>query len=250
MRIFTFILFLALCVAPEARADSKTEDDLFIEGASNKWREVKDYTCILIKQERYKGKLGAQETMFMKFRKEPYSVYMKWIEPPHKGAELIFNKGRNDNKIIYHTGGILNVINLRFDPYGWMAMKGSRHSIDKVGLGNMIGKIVEAAGRARKNKEGELIDLGDQTIEGIRVHCHKVILPPPKVAAEPTEASSNKYFAVMSVVGWDSKTRFPVVIINYTGDQEILEKYIHKDLKLNPGLTDMDFDPHNKEYGF
>ena len=250
MRIFTVILFLALCVAPEVRADSKTEDDLFIEDASNKWREVKDYTCILIKQERYKGKLGAQETTFMKFRKEPYSVYMKWIEPPHKGAELIFIKGRNDNKIIYHTGGILNLINLRFDPYGWMAMKGSRHSIDKVGLGNMIGKIVEAVVLAREKKEGELIDLGDQTIEGTSVHCHKVILPPPKVPAEPTEASSNKYFAAMSVVGWDSKTRLPVVIINYTGDQEILEKYIHKDLKLNPGLTDMDFDPHNKEYGF
>ena len=42
---------------------------------------VKDYTCVLIRQERIDGKLGDQQIMNAKIRNDPFSVYLKFLKP-------------------------------------------------------------------------------------------------------------------------------------------------------------------------
>ena len=55
-----------------------------------------------------KGKMKKPETIYMKFKK-PFKVYMKWIKNPHKGRELIYVRGRNNDKLKVHIGGFLNL---------------------------------------------------------------------------------------------------------------------------------------------
>ncbi len=44
-------------------------------------RKIKDYSAVVSKRERIDGKLLDYETMFVKIRHEPFSVYMKFLGP-------------------------------------------------------------------------------------------------------------------------------------------------------------------------
>ncbi len=95
------------------------------------YSNVKDYTAILYKQEWIDGKMKPMETIFMKFREKPFSVYMKWIKNPYKNQEVIFVKGWNKNRIKAHKGSFPD-FTMNLDPLGWLPMKGNRHSILEV----------------------------------------------------------------------------------------------------------------------
>ncbi len=50
-------------------------------------KNVKDYTCVIVKQERIGGTLNPQEFMAAKIRQQPFSVYVKFLRPDsEKGA--------------------------------------------------------------------------------------------------------------------------------------------------------------------
>src|SRR5436189_3997750 len=63
---------------------------------------VRDYQCLIIKRENVNGAMITQ-TMEMKFREEPFSVYLKFQEPS-PGRETLFVRGQNDNKLLAHEG--------------------------------------------------------------------------------------------------------------------------------------------------
>ncbi|MBD3274787.1 MAG: DUF1571 domain-containing protein, partial [Candidatus Marinimicrobia bacterium] len=67
------------------------------------YEDVQDYVCIFNKQERIDGELLPMETVRLKFKK-PFSVYMRWIEDPRKGMEVMYVRGENNGKIIAHPG--------------------------------------------------------------------------------------------------------------------------------------------------
>ena len=55
---------------------------LFSETGLRRYAELKDYTCIMYKQERLGSKLQDVETIVLKYREHPKSIYMKWIAGP------------------------------------------------------------------------------------------------------------------------------------------------------------------------
>src|SRR5882724_1004735 len=78
--------------------------------AKRNFTAVKDYTCMLVSQERVKGKLLDQNFIQLKMKTEPFSVRMRWLGPEKdKGQEVIFVEGKNNNKMMVKTnkfGGI------------------------------------------------------------------------------------------------------------------------------------------------
>jgi outer membrane lipoprotein-sorting protein len=42
----------------------------------------------------------------------------------------------------------------------------------------------------------------------------------------------------------------PIYVEIFDWQNELVERYGYRDLRLNPGLTDADFDPKNPAYGF
>ena len=59
--------------------------------------KVKDFTAVFSKHEQMHGELKPKETVEMKFRAKPFSVYMIW-QNPHKGREVIYCDGKNKNQ--------------------------------------------------------------------------------------------------------------------------------------------------------
>ena len=72
-------------------------------------RDVRDYTCMLIKRERVNGEVLPMEYIAAKIRNRreingkvdvPFSVYMKFLKPTDmRGREVLYVEGQNGNKI-------------------------------------------------------------------------------------------------------------------------------------------------------
>jgi len=202
---------------------------------------VVDYTCHFQKLERIGGELRPLEKMCMKFRDEPFSVYLKWTSEPKKGQEVIFVRGRFKNEAQVHPSGILGLIFRRvgIDPEGKEARKHSRKPMTMAGMQNMIGLITGQCEEAH--------DRGDLTLtyEGIRhdggraSYVLKRVLPKGK--GYPCESLS---------IFVDCEYLVCVRTDAYNWDGDLISHYFYTHLTMNPGLTDRDFDPDNPDYGY
>ncbi|HUL31260.1 MAG TPA: DUF1571 domain-containing protein, partial [Thermodesulfobacteriota bacterium] len=70
---------------------------------------TESYTAVFHKQERVNGWLKTKETVSLKF-KNPFKVYMKWIEDPGRGREVLYVDGWNDNRILLREPGFMGVV--------------------------------------------------------------------------------------------------------------------------------------------
>lgn len=230
--------------ALEAKPVQLDEVTGLVEKAWKKWRTVKDYTGIFIKQERVDGDLLEKETIFNKFRVKPLSVYMKWIKDPHEGRESLYVKGKNDGEVKVNAG----LINVNLDPRGSMVMKENRHTVFEAGIGNIIKLIRADMVLAKETGIGTFEDLGMKTYEGMRVQCYRSTFPPDKVK-KGLQAKKGKFYSADITICMD-KRFMPVVIESKSAKGKLLEYYVNKDVKFNQGLTDKDFDPDHDEYDF
>ena len=210
-----------------------------LNGMAPAYARVQDYTATFIKQERVKGELLPGERIQYKFKK-PFMVYMKWLPGPHEGREALYVQGRNDNKVTGHEGGFIGFITLNMVPTGRLAMKGNRHPITDSGIGRLIEIIMNdikiASDRGFKDANVELA--GEEDLEG-RKTWH--------ITAKTT---GKGYYAGKLDVWVDEENGLPVKVKVYGLNGELLESYAYTDLKLNPGLKDVEFDRDNPEYRF
>lgn len=211
-----------------------------LAGMEQAYAKVEDYKAIFLKKERVKGEVLPEETILFKFKK-PFNVYMKWLPGPHKGREALYVRGKYNGKVIGHEGGFLSLITLRMDPEGATAMKGNRHPITDVGIGRLVEIITTNFGRARERGELKLDYLGEDDVYGRRAYHVLMELPPGK---------EKVYYAHKVEVWVDAELRLPIKVVIRGAKEEFLESYGYKDLRLNPGLSNEEFDQNYKEYGF
>ena len=90
--------------------------------------------------------LQPENIIAVKFRNQPFSIYMKWSAPREfVGQEVCFVQGRNQGMMRVHASGLLGVAGfVAIDPHDPKVMQNSRHTIYEAGMGNMI----EQLGRA------------------------------------------------------------------------------------------------------
>ena len=92
-----------------------------------------------------------EEVLLFKWRKEPWSVYFKWLESEGKGREVVYVKGRYDSAL--HTLTAAGDIPLlpagkrfKLAPDGVLVKSKSRYPITEAGLGGLVerfGKVVD-----------------------------------------------------------------------------------------------------------
>lgn len=222
-----------------------------VESAWQAWQDVKDYTCTFYKQEQVKGDLLEKETIRVKFRKTPHSVYMKWIDEPYQGRETLFVAGKNNNEINVHEGGIIGIINTNLHPRCDMAMKNNRHTIQELAIGRTIELVKEDLKLARSQNDGDFTDLGIKSCEGMTARCFRAVFPESGVKPVSTyQPVKGKYYSADITICIDGRTNLPVVVENRSASGQLIEYYVYKNLKLNPGLTEKDFSPENEEYSY
>jgi hypothetical protein len=212
-----------------------------IAEARKNYQQVNDYQCLLISQERVKGKLLPENVMQMSFRKSPFSVYMKWLAPKEDaGQEVSFVQGRNQNKMrvqvapgkIGHGFGFMSI-----DVNDSRVMEHSRHSITEAGVGNLIERTAKAWEEDRKLGK-TLVNIAEY--EYNKKRCYRV---------EVTHTQMHpSFYCYRNVLYFDKETWLPVRAESYDWPRqggpeggELLESFSYVDMRFNVGLTDQMF---------
>jgi hypothetical protein len=228
----------------EGAAAGKQLDELhkIIFRANEKYKEVEDYRCVFLKRQRIGDELQTTQRILLKFKK-PMSVYMKWLNEPHKGQEVLYVPGRYGEKGFARAGGwkgkLMPVI--RIDVDGYWVMRDNLRTLDKVGIGPFLDIFMENFRRADKADEGALIDRGEGKVGGRPVRVIESVLPPEE---------SKGYYCYRCVIHYDKENGLPLEIEIYDWDNKLREEYQYTDLELNVGLKEKDFDRENPEYNF
>ena len=219
-------------------------------------RHISDYTAIATMRQRQEDGTLASEVTFLKVRDRkldeegslvvPFAVYMKYLEPKLKaGREVIWVEGANDGKLIGHEPGLLNFTRYHLPPDGFLAMAGQRYPIWEIGLEKMIEKSIVHGEEERKDEQCE-VEFIKGTVDGHSCTIHQIMHSEKK-------PQDTFYMAQMFI---DDERHIPLRYVCYLWpeaegeDPPVDEEYNYQDVKLNVGLTDVDFDPDNPEYNY
>lgn len=238
---FIHFLFAALILFSRPVLTDEMDIDVLLQRAQKSYSKINDYTGILHKQERIGKKMREKETIYFKFKK-PFKIYMKWIKKPYKNREMIYVEGWNNNKIRAHEGGLMGVVSVNLDPRGSMAMKGNRHPVTDMGIGNLLKVVSSNVEKAKKNGDPiTVVKLGEEKVFGIDAI---------KIEATFPQEKEKGYYCYRAILWVNKENSLPIKIMVYDWSDQLIENYAYENLRFNVGLTDKDFDPSSKEYNF
>lgn len=246
--------------------------------------EVHDYRGTLIKRERF-GDEVLKEVIAFKFSR-PYKVYTKYLQP-NEGREALFVRGWNRGRVRAHKGSVPD-FPVSLHPRGRIAMKNNHHPITSFGLesilresernirrgiirGDVIFRVANGGlvyGEAMVCIEVETTKRGDgrevtvrrdenlwELAKRARQNMY-VILHHNDDIDSPTDIRAGEkvfvpyHYASRGQYCFSKNRHLLIRTTSWDHYGKLYESYEHRDLELNPGLTDADFDPRNEEYDF
>jgi len=232
-------MLAARAAAADGPAPSATALDkaiALLDDSRERFRDVRDYDCRLVKRERVNGALLPESVLTMKARTRPFQVYLRCEGPDaEKGLEVCFREGRHHGKMRVRPAGMAGVFGFwTLDPRDPRALAKSRHAVTEAGLGNLLESTARYWEMERAlNKT--LVQIGEEDIGGR-----------PRLRIETThpDRAAGKYYGYRCVLWLDKETRLPVGSETYDWPTEdapegkLLESYRFLDLRCNIGLGD------------
>ena len=182
--------------------------------------------------------------MLFKFRKQPWSVYFKWLSKEGLGREVVFVRGRYEGKL--HT--LLAAGDVPFVPAGRrmslapdniLVRSATRHPVTEAGIGACIDRLGQslAAMERGDRKAGALRLIGpveraeyDRPVYGLE---HE--LPP---GFDPSLPRGGRRLYI-----FHPENRLPTLISAKDERGQEVEYYFHDRFQPNVKLDEDDFDP-------
>lgn len=212
--------------------------------AENNYRTIDSYIGRMRRREQVNGRDKPEELMMIKFRKNPFSVYFKWLGPAGNGREVTYVKDRYGNQL--HTllaAGDMPLMpagkRLSLPPDSVFVRSNSRHPITNAGIGVIIdrfGKILDAVEKGDK-RFGTIKYLGqvkrpefENMVEGV-----EQTFPP---GYEPDLPKGGTRFWYI-----DPASHLPMLLLTYDPQQREVEYYCYDRLQYPVKLDDDDFNP-------
>ena len=228
-------------VAPIARALAS------IKECQLRFRNIRDYTCTFSKRERIKGQLTPLQVIMMKARTQPRSIYLKFRQPS-PGREAIYIVGSHDGRVLVHDVGLNKLLagTLWLEPTGGRAMEGCRHPISEAGIGPLLDTLQARWSSELDPSESVVAFRGDQMV-GTR-RCTMI------ETTHPHQKPEFMFYRVRLFI--DDEHGLPIHFEAYDwpsspgAPAELVEEYTFSDLRLNVGLSDLDFNVSNGNYAF
>lgn len=208
---------------------------------------VRDYEATLRKRELVGGQL-VDHTMTIRFREEPFSVYLKFIDE-NAGREVMYVQGQNQDRLLAHEapGSLKSLVGtVSLPPDSPEVRAESRHLITDIGLRNMLKFILKRWEEEAKYGECEVqyypqARLGET--DCLVIECKH---PRPR----------KQFLFHISRLFIDKQTNLPVRSENYgfparpDAQPPLIEEYTYTGIKTNVDLADRHFDRNNPEYNF
>jgi len=221
------------------------------EARRNHLRTVKDYEVTFVKQEALPSGMSAEQEIQVKFRNEPYSVFMHWTRNMGLAERVIYVKDRwidedasdpdEKQQAVCQPGAALRLLvkSIKQPIHGARAHDASRRYIDEFGFHRSLDLLIQYCDIAKDRNELKLEYRGESFFDGrptwvIRRHL-------------PYEKEGGRYPDRICEIHIDREYRIPVAVYCYSHDEmkpeQLLGKYEYTNIRLNPGLTESDFTP-------
>jgi len=208
--------------------------------AAERYASMDSYIARMRRREQVNGKDNPEEVLLFKFRKQPCSVYLKWLGAQSKGREVVYVKGRYEDKI--HT--YLADGDMPFAPAGKIialppdsifVRSSSRHTITDAGIGSILDKFGKLAAQAQRG--GNLKYLGLQLRPEYDTPLESVeqSIAPGQETLLPRGGRRQWYF--------DPASKLPVLVITWDATGHEVEYYCYDRLEYPVRLDDDDFNP-------
>ena len=215
---------------------------------------IQDYTAIIDKQEVVRDELLDQQSILIKCRRHPLSVYLQWTIGD-VGREAIYVDGANEGKMIAHDGGWkAKIPAFHIAPDCKLAMRDARYPITNAGLLFLIEEMLEVHESDLKSSNFEICEFSDDVQFDGRpcrqfVTEYKSRVTSPIYRKSITVIDQEWNVPLMTEhFGWPNSEAS--TITSAVDDATILERYAFRDLSFNQHLSDVDFDYQNKGYNF
>lgn len=234
-------------VAPAASVSVRPMTDpiaLEREGVDRYHKNIRDYRCVLVKQERIEGTLRPIEEIEVRYRESPKSVYMIWRQNPDQARRALFidapefvdDKGRKTARV-EPNGALVRLVisDIMMPIHGERATKASRRTIDEFGFLSTWEIFERYNDVARRNGVLDLQYAGEGQVDGRPTHV--------LVRRLPYNGPNSGYPERRLVLHVDKEWMVPTAVFAYADDagKELLGSYQFTQVQINPGLTDADF---------
>ena len=201
--------------------------------------DIKDYTGMLIKREYIDGRSTRQEFIQFKFRQEPLGIYLKYLKPTHMiGREALYNGG---DDFIVRRGGKFNpnlVLVLRIDSP--LALATNKYTIKEMGLKILAERLISKLKGEMSLPDTEVLVYSNAKFDGRPITLYRLV---HHTKVEGTTCATAE-------IAIDKELNIPVYYKAVGWQNIVLEEYAFRNVKLNVGLVDSDFDENNKNYRF
>lgn len=207
-------------------------------------KKVNDYEANFTKKE-VVGKKLIQSEMFIKFREQPFSVYIKYLNP-HGGREVIYVAGKNKDKLLAHGEGITSIVGtIKLKPDSKDALEENRYPITMFGMSKLVSTLTQQWQEDEKHDDCIVKFFPNAKLD--KVDCKVVETSYPKQVAHA------KFHLTRLYIAKDSGLPVRVEQFGFPaagGQPPVVEEYTYSKIKTNVGFSDIDFDTENKAYGF
>jgi hypothetical protein len=228
---------------PTPLARTVTPRQLY-QAAQDRYATLNSYIARLRRREQVDGKMKPEEIITFQFRKEPWSVHLKWVGEEGKGREVVYVKGRYDGKLytvlaagdsIFFPAGK----RMAFLPNNPLVLSASRHPITEAGIGASIDHLrdILAAVERGDSKLGSLKLLTsvkrpeyDRPVHALLHH-----LPPGFDPSFPKGGERTFFF--------DPDLAMPMLLVAVDERGNQVEYYHYDRLQAVKQLDDDDFNP-------
>lgn len=208
-------------------------------------KTVHDYTCTFWKQERIGGKLRKVETIGVRYRENPVSVFMTWLRNADQVKRALYvdapgfvDKHGQKTAKIEPAGAIVRLLVSEVDMpiHGDRARKASRSSMDLFGFRQMLEALLRDDAKAEADGVLDLRYDGESEVDGRPTYV--------LVRYLPYTGDGSKYPNAKMVMHIDQEWLVPTAVYGYADKEgtQLLCSYVFTDVKINPGLTDADFE--------
>jgi hypothetical protein len=212
---------------------------------------VRDYQALFTKQELV-GRKVFNGRMLIKLRHEPFGVYLKFVDQ-NAGREVLYAGPHYQGKMMAHEApGTLSSIvgTVSLEPTSARAMAEGRHPITEIGMAKMMESLM-------RQWEGEM-KFNDPEDPKVYYYPNAKLAGQIECQAAITrhENPKRQFRFYETRVFFDKKSNFPIRLEQYGFPDSahpegyLVEQYIYTNIKTNVGLTDADFDVHNRNYRF
>jgi hypothetical protein len=212
---------------------------------------VNDYQAMFTKQELV-GRTMYSGRMFMKLRHQPFGVYLRFVDQ-NAGREVMFAGPTYKNMMMAHEApGTLSAIvgTISLEPTSPRAMAEGRHPITEIGMAKMMDSLLgqwEGEMKVNDPQDPKVFYYPNAKLAG-QIEC--------QAAITRHENPKHQFRFYETRVFFDKKSNFPIRLEQYGFPDSahpegyLVEQYIYTNIKVNVGMTDADFDIHNRNYRF